>query len=258
MTSRELIVELKKYLPAELAEDLVNEFISIRADVATETLERTAPGKFVETVIQILQHFAGGTYSRSFKSGEVEDFLRNTEARQIGLPQDLKIVVTRVARGMYSLRSKRGIVHKGGVEPNIFDLRYLYAAAQWILCEITCHALSTNIETARSLVEFIQVPASSLVEDFGDKRLVLRAGTAADELLILLWHYYPVPILPSQLHKDMNRRARPTVSNAVTAAYRGRLIEGNREVGYKLTTLGYGRALGLVKEVTMSLGQGNI
>jgi len=56
----------------------------------------------------------------------------------------------------------------------------------------------------------------------------------------------------------MNRRARPTVSNAVTAAYRGRLIEGNREVGYKLTTLGYGRALGLVKEVTMSLGQGNI
>lgn len=254
MTSRELIVELKKHLPAGLAEDLVNEFMSIRTDVATETFERTAPGKFVETVIQILQHFASGTYSKSFKSGEVEDFLKNTEARQINLSQDLKIVVTRVARGMYSLRSKRGIIHKGGVEPNVFDLRYLYSAAQWILCEITRHALSTDIETARSLVEFIQVPASSLVEDFGDKRLVLRSCTAADELLILLWHYYPVPILPSQLNKDMNRRAQPTVSNAITAAYRSRLIEGNRKLGYKLTTLGYGRALELVKEVTMSLG----
>ena len=251
MTPQELIDELKEHLPVELAEDLVNQCMSIRMDVATETLERAAPGKFVETVVQVLQYLENGTYSKSFKSGEVEDFLKNTEARPVNLPQDLKIVVTRVSRGMYSLRSKRSIIHKGTIDPNIFDLRYLYSTAQWILSEIIRHVLSTDVATAGKLVEFIQVPASSIVEDFGDKRLVLRAGTALEEFLTLLLHYYPEPVSASQLHRDMDRRASSTVSNIIPAAYRKRLIEGNRSTGYKLTALGYQRALELVKKVAM-------
>jgi len=188
MMASELIDALKKFLPPELATDLVNEFMSIRIDVTTETLERAAPGKFVETVVQILQYLASGTYSKSFKIGEIEDFLKNTEARPINLPPDLKIVLTRVARGMYSLRSKRGITHKSAIDSNIYDLRYLYSAAQWILCEITRHTLHSDMDTAGRLVEFIQIPPSSLVEDFGEKRLVLRAGTAQEELLTRISH----------------------------------------------------------------------
>ena len=251
MTAAELKDELKNYLPTELAADLVDQFMSIRMDVTTQTLGRVAPGKFVETAVQVLQYLASGAYTKSFKSGEVEDFLKNTEARPINLPQDLKIVLTRVARGMYSLRSKRGIAHKSAIDPNIYDLRYLYSAAQWVLCEITRYVLSTDMDTAGRLVEFIQVPASSLVEDFGDKRLVLRAGTAVEELLTLLLHYYPTPVLVFQLYKDMDRYASSTVSNAITALYRGRLIEGNKKIGYKLTTLGYQRAIELVKKITV-------
>jgi hypothetical protein len=248
MTPSELIAELKKHLPDKLAADLVNQFMSIRMDVATQTLERAAPGKFVETVVQVLQYMYSRSYTESFKSGEVEDFLKNTEARPINLPPDLKIVATRVARGMYSLRSKRGIIHKGTIDPNIYDLRYLYSAAQWVLCEITRQVLSTDIDTAGKLVEFIQVPPSSLVEDFGDKRLVLRVGTTEEELLTLLLHYYPTPVLTSQLYRDMNRRAQSTVSNARTALYRRRFIEGNKKAGYKLTTLGYQRTIELVRK----------
>ncbi len=251
MTASELIDELKKHLPPELATDLVNQFMSIRIDVTTETLERAAPGKFVETVVQVLQYLASGVYNKSFKSGEVDDFLKNTESRPTNLPQDLKIVLTRVARGMYSLRSKRGIVHKSAINPNIYDLRYLYSVAQWVLCEITRYALSADMDTTGRLIEFIQIPASSLIEDFGDRRLVLRAGTAEEEVLILLLHYYPMPILASQLHKDMNRRASSTVSNASTALYRRRLIDGNKKTGYKLTALGYQRAIELIKKISM-------
>jgi len=152
MTASELIEELKKYLPVELAADIVNQFMSIRLDVTTETLERAAPGKFVETVVQILQYLASGTYSKSFRASEIDDFLKNTEARPINLLPDLKIVLTRVARGMYSLRSKRGITHKSAVDPNIYDLRYLYSAAQWVLCEITRYVLSADMDTAGRLV----------------------------------------------------------------------------------------------------------
>ena len=251
MTASQLTDELRKYLPSELAADLVNQFMSIRIDVTTETLERAAPGKFVETVVQVLQYLASGTYSKSFKSGEVEDFLKNTEARPVSLPEDLRIVLTRVARGMYSLRSKRGIAHKSAIDPNIYDLRYLYFAAQWVLCEITRHILSADMDTAVKLVEFIQVPPSSLVEDFGDKRLVLREGRAEEELIILLFHYYPMPVSVSQLHQDMDRRASSTVSNVITALYKRRLIEGNKNTGYKLTALGYQRAVELVKKASV-------
>jgi len=247
VTSAELIYELKKHLPEELAADLVNQFMSIRTDVATGTLERSAPGKLVETLVQILQYIDNGAYTKTFKSGGIEDFLKNAESRPLNLPQDLKIVLTRVARGMYSLRSKRGITHKGAVNPNIYDLKYLFSAAQWVLSEIARHVLSTDMDTAGRIVEFIQVPASSLVEDFGDKRLFLREGTSMEELLILLFYYYPANVLATQLQKDMNRFARSTVSNTIISAYNKKFIEGNQKQGYKLTALGYQRAIELVK-----------
>ncbi len=251
MTNSELIKELRAKLPEELATDLVSQFASIRADVATATLEKATPGKFVESVVQVLQYVATGTYSQSFKSGELDDFLKNAEARPLALPPDLRTVVTRVARGMYSLRSKRGIVHKGGIDPNVYDLRYLFFAAQWVLSEIIRHVLSTEMETAARLVEFIQVPVTPLVEDFGDKRIVLREGTSMKELLILLLYYYPEYIMVPQLKTDMNRRAKSTVSNTIKSAYAKRLVEGDGKTGYKLTSLGYQQATEIVKRAAV-------
>lgn len=244
MTPSELLDQLKKRLPDDLAADLVNNFIQIRSDVTTETLERSAPGKFIETVVQVLQFLDTKQYD---KSPKVDDYLKNLESRSTNLSDDLRITLARIARASYTLRNKRSIAHKGGVDPNIYDLRCLYTAAQWILSEIVRQVLVSDMSAAGKLIEFIQIPVSPVVEDFGDKRLVLKAVTAEEELLILLLHYYPAPILASQIHKDMDRRAAPTVSNAITAAYKKRFIEGNKQQGYKLTTVGYQRAIELVK-----------
>jgi hypothetical protein len=252
MTHQGLISELQNYLPLELAEDIVNQFLSIRSDVATFTLERSAPGKFVETVVQILQYLSEGSYSKSFKTGEVEDFLKNAESRPIKLLPDLRINVTRIARGMYSLRSKRSIVHKGTVDPNICDLRYLYSSAQWVLSEIIRNLFSTDMNTAGQLVEFIQIPVLLLVEDFSGfskRRLVLASGTAEEEMLTLLLSYYPDPISTSQIYKDMNRRHKSTVANTRTSLYNDKLIEGGPKLGYKLTFIGYRSATEIARKM---------
>lgn len=244
MTPSELINELGKHLPPNLAADLVNNFMQVRSDVSTETLERAAPGKFVETVVQILQFLDAGQYD---KSPKVDEYLKNLESRSGNLPDDLRITTARVARASYTLRNKRSIAHKGSIDPNMYDLRYLHVAAQWILSEVVRQVISTDMNTAGKLIEFIQIPISPVVEDFGDRRLVLKVGTAEEELLTLLLHYYPMPILVSQIQKDMNRRARSTISNTIAATYRKRLIEGNRQQGYKLTTIGYRQGVELVK-----------
>ena len=245
MTPSELIDQLKARIPSGLAVDLVNSFLQIRSDVATQTLERSAPGKFVETVVQILQFLDTKQYD---KNPKVDDYLKNLESRSTTLPDDLKVAVARIARASYTVRNKRSIAHKGEVDPNIFDLRYLYSACQWILTEVVRQILTTDMSTAGRLIEFIQIPVGFVVEDFGDKRLVLKAGTTEEELLTLLFHYFPSSASVSQIHKDMDRRASSTVSNTITSAYRKRLIEGNKQQGYKLTALGYRQASEIVKQ----------
>ena len=247
MIPSELIDQLKKNIPADLAVDLINNFLQVKSDVITGTLERSAPGKFVETVVQVLQFLDTEQYD---KNPKVDEYLKNLESRSTNLQEDLRITLARVARASYTLRNKRSIAHKGGVDPNIYDLRYLYSATQWIFSEIVRHALSSDMYTAGKLIESIQVPVDPLVEDFGNKRLVLKVGTTEEELLILLLHYYPVPILQSQIRKDMDRRARTTVSNIITATYNKRLVEGDKQQGYKLTALGYNQAIELAKTMT--------
>lgn len=247
MTPSELIEQLKIRLPADVTCDLINSFVQIRTDVITGTLERSAPGKFVETIVQVLQFLDSGQFDTNPK---VDEYLRTSESRSANLPDDLRITLARVARASYTLRNKRSIVHKGGIDPNIYDLHYLYSASQWILSEIVRQVLSSDMDTAGNLIEFIQIPVTLIVEDFGDRRLVLKSGTAEQELLTLLMYYYPVPILTSQIHKDMDRRARSTVSNAIGSAYRKKSIQGNKQRGYKLTALGHRTANQLASSTT--------
>ena len=63
----ELIQSLSSKLPDELVNDLVNNFLQIKQDVATETLERSSPGKFVETVVQVLQFIDEKKYEKGWK-----------------------------------------------------------------------------------------------------------------------------------------------------------------------------------------------
>ena len=246
MNTHELIEQLDKHLPDNLASDLINIFLQIKSEVATGTLEKSSSGKFIETVVQILQFLDNGQYE---KSPKVDDYLKNLDSRSAKLPDNLRITLARVTRASYTLRNKRSIAHKGDIDPNIYDLRYLYSASQWILSEIVRQTLSSDMNTAGKLIEFIQLPISLIVEDFGDKRLVLKAGTTEEELLILLLHYFPNYILVSQIQKDMDRRARTTVSNTITSTYKKRFIEGNKQQGYKLTTLGYQKAIDLIKKI---------
>jgi len=54
-----------------------------------------------------------------------------------------------------------------------------------------------------------------------------------------------VPV--AQILKDMDRRARSTVSKIITSSFSKRLIEGNNDGGYKLTALGHTEASSIIQ-----------
>jgi len=97
---------LESRVGAILAKELVSDFLKIREDLATNTLERASPGKFVETVVQCLQQIA---YGRFDEKPDVDVFLARKAENEMALPEHIRICVPRIARVIYTLRSKRNI-----------------------------------------------------------------------------------------------------------------------------------------------------
>lgn len=246
MEKAALIDALAKKLPRNLAEDLVNEFVELRQDVATKTLGRSPSGKFVETIVQILEFLETHSYSTP---PNIEQYLKNVESRACPLDDGLRVVGARVARGMYALRSKRNILHKGNVDPNTYDLRYLLHGAQWLIAELLRNVSGLEMEESGQLIEMVYAPVGQLVQDTGFRKLVLHDKlTPSEELLILLHNHYGKVMSPADAFSSMNRRVSKPIKNGLTALWKKKLIDGSDMEGWTLTTKGFDAAVELINK----------
>ncbi|OGV61817.1 MAG: hypothetical protein A2283_06290 [Lentisphaerae bacterium RIFOXYA12_FULL_48_11] len=247
MTSRDLILELSRVLDSNLAKDLVCEFIELRMECQTGTLGRSSLGKFVETVVQVLQYLDMGKYDAK---PSVDDYLKNIESRSPALAEDLRICCARIARSVYTLRNKRNILHKGELDPSLYDLRYAYSACQWILSEILRYAIKSDKELAGGLVEFVQIPVSPVVEDLDGRKIVYGDLTVEKELLVLLHSHYPEAVRHKDIQVSMDRRSKSAISNSLKKLWEQKLV--HRTVAtYKLTQEGYKAATSVIKELIL-------
>jgi hypothetical protein len=232
---------LSTALPSELADDLVAQFLEIRRDVATSTLGRGSPGKFVETVVQVLQALENaGKYE---KQPRVDSYLKGIESRTSTLPEGLRICAARLARAMYALRSKRNIAHKAEIDPAVYDLGLLYAGAQWVLTELLALASGVNGDEAARLVSEVQLPVGELVEAIDGRKIVHADMTVVDEALVLLMTEYPEPITVTELTKSMDRRNPGSVRATVSTLWKKKLVHRGADKKIVLTESGLRAAL---------------
>lgn len=247
MRREDLIAALSDGLPDVLAQDLIDNFLALRQDVVTGTLGRASPGKLVETLVQIMQFLDSGAYEQN---PGVDAYLRSIESRQSRLGDGVRICAARIGRAMYALRNKRNVAHKAEVDPNMFDLRFLHHAAQWIVAELLRTVSGVPMEEAGKLVEMIQAPAGGLVEDFGDRRLVLEQMTSRDEALVLLHSHYPDAVPVGDVARSMDRFAERTVRNTLRELWQDKLVQGDTKAGYRLTRRGFSEAIQVYKRRT--------
>lgn len=249
MDTAGLIKALGKKLPQKLAEELVSDFVQLRQDVATRTLGGSAGGKVVETVVQCLQFLETGKYDLK---PNVEGYLVGVESRASALDDGLRICGARIARGMYSVRSKRNILHKGEVDTNTFDLNYLFHGAQWLVTELLRNTSSMKMEDAGQLVEMVNAPTGSIVQDFGGKRIVLADVETSDEIVLLLHSHYGERLNAKQILASLSRTKEKTVRNALARLWRRKLVEGSGKDGFTLTLKGFARAIELTQQLVKS------
>ncbi len=228
-------------LPQELANDLAEQFVAIRRDVATSTLGRGAPGKFVESVVQAMQALEdGGAYD---SQPSVDSYLKNIESRPSSLPDGLRICASRLARAIYALRNKRNIVHKADVDATHYDLRFIYAGAQWVLTELLSLTQGIDGEQASRLIAEVQLPAGELVEVLGDRSLVHGDMTVSEEVLVLLMSKYPEPMSAASVKSSLDRRSPGSVTNALTRLWRAKLVHRRPDNQLVLTEPGLREAI---------------
>lgn len=240
MDEARLAHALSGRLGTKLASELAADFVKVRHDHATATLERASPGKFVETFVQCLQHMSTGSYE---DHPSIENYLTKQAESQLGLAEGLRVVAPRVARMMYTLRSKRNIAHKNPVDPNTFDLALLHQGAAWIMAELLRNATGVSMQEAGELIELVQTPVGTLVEEIEGTHLVHADVSVRAEILILLHSRHPEKVLPADLKKSMSARSGASVQNRIGELRLAKLIHGDSKHGFRLTQAGYAAAV---------------
>jgi hypothetical protein len=245
MNRQALIDLLSKKTPAILAENLVDCFLQIRQDVQTGVLERAQPGKFVEYIVQVLDFLETRTFP---EKPDVDLFLRTLENRASPLDDGLRICASRIARSTYSLRNKRNIAHIGTVDPNIYDLRYIFSAAQWIMAELVRVIGQSTMEQAGKLIEQINSPVMLLVEEIQGKRIVYGNLSTREEILVLLHSIYPDPKTTEWIVDNLERTDSRSVGLRIRELWREKMLGGDRDKGYVLTQPGFQEAIRIISK----------
>jgi len=223
-----------------LAAELASDFVKIRQDYATKTLERASPGKFVETFVQCLQQISTGKHDAK---PSVDSYLNTKVDNDTALPDGLRFCGSRIARSMYTLRNKRNIAHKGEVDPNTFDFAFVHQGAAWIMAEMIRCASGVSMEKAGALIELVQAPVGTLVEEIDGTHLVHADVSARAEILILLHSHYPDRMAVAEILKTMSGRSAASVKSRLGELRKQKLIFGDAKTGYRLTGPGYAAAV---------------
>jgi hypothetical protein len=153
--------------------------------------------------------------------------------------------VRRIARAVYTLRNKRNISHKGEVDPNTTDLAYIHQAAAWIMSELIRSATGITMEEAGTLIELVQAPVGTLIEDIDGVRLVHANGASVrTELLVLLRSRYPDRVPMEAILASLSHRGKASVQNRLGELRQDQLVHGDTKSGFRLTRPGYDEAEG--------------
>jgi len=179
-------------------------------------------------------------------SPNVDDFLKNRVEQCTSLGDGLRICAARLARAMYSLRSKRNIAHKSNIDPNSHDLALLHAIARWVMAELLRNAQSIPMEEAGALVGLVHTPVGQLVEEIGGRRIVHGCASTKDEILVLLHSHYPDYVGLKSILRSLDLRQAASVRARLRELYAPRLVDGSGKDGYRLTAKGFDKAAGMI------------
>jgi hypothetical protein len=184
---------------------------------------------------------------------DVDGYLSKKAESETSLPEGVRICAARLARSIYTLRNKRNIAHKNPVDSNTFDLALAHQGAAWIMAELLRNATGISMQEAGALIELLQAPVGTLVEEIDGTRLVHADTSVKGEILILLHSHYPERVPVPNILKSMSARSAGSVKNRLGELRTAKLLHGDGKTGYRLTEAGHAAAVAEIRQLQAAI-----
>jgi hypothetical protein len=226
-----------------ILKELFEEYKGIKKSHYTQNFELTLTrlGRFVETLFLLLSAIALKERPKEIKIYELMKKLENLSDESQNV--SIRVIIPRIAHSLYTIRSKRGSVHKSDeVSPNEIDSKFVLCGCNWIICElIRLHLKKEPPETVKILNDISRIPLPCIEEIKGDIVLLKGGLKAKDQILIYLLHIYPNAVSRSDIEKFVKGQTKAHITLAINRLKEDRLLHEKEEL-YFLTATGVNEA----------------
>ena len=192
-------------------------------------------GRFVENVFRALWFLV---------TNEVMDKVRNVRELFNRLCSSIgkvgfSVLMLRIAYfGVYSLRSKRDVVHVNPVDPTFMDAVFVVTACNWIVAEFLRTLSAENVSELERLIHLLMVRDVPLIQRIGEEIVILGELGCKKEILLLLYHSLG-GLSRREIGKILGKYyAQPTITNSLKSLLSDRLIFLTSDGKYVITDKG--------------------
>jgi len=118
------------------------------------------------------------------------------------------------------------------------------------MAELFRMASGLTMQQAGELIDLVQSPVGTLVEEIDGTHLVHADLPIEGELLVLLHSQYPQHVPVKSIEQSLKARSAKSVRNRLGEMKLSKLIHGDAASGYRLTTAGHASAIAEIKALS--------
>jgi len=193
-------------------------------------------GRFAENLFRVLWFIATGEVLDEIKHMKV--FLEKKLEQKSG-SLCVSIQVPRIAYYvLYSLRSKRDVAHVKPIKPTYIDAELVITTCNWIIAELLRVFGRLEVSMLEKLIRTVISRRVPLVQEIGDKVIVLRRLGCKKEILVLL-HASANGMTKESIKEYLREYYHSsTINRALKDLIRDRLVSVTKEGKYFITAKG--------------------
>lgn len=194
ITTDNIVLEiLKNKFPEELANSILQSYTATLKEYKKRNWKYAGNeiGQFIEVARRLLEFVFSSKYTPLSERLPFfnESALHTYEQASQSIEVSYRILIPRYLYAMYSIRNKRGIIHKSEIDPNAMDLTILLYSAKWVLSEMVRLSSDLSFEQTSELIESLMEKEQPLFWGVENTiRLLDVKMDSASKILCLLYH----------------------------------------------------------------------
>jgi hypothetical protein len=192
VTPDDLKVALTKTIDAQLAEQLVDQFVAVEEAFLLKKWKYSEldGGRFTEVAARIVYSVDASNVSRTKSVDDCLKYVDNDQVPHVFPERQAAIHLAKVLRAIYEMRSQRGAVH---VSPtytaNEIDSRMIFESVRWVLADLLRIFVTSDREMVSGVIRELSRFPHPLIRNIEDEPLLQSVTfTTEEEVLAHLLH----------------------------------------------------------------------